>query len=350
MGRPVFVNMTSISITSTSARTNPYYTRIFQHFASNMKFNARGGISVFELIVYLPAIVVAAIVCSRHGFGRSSGWLYTLILCLVRIIGSCCQLATYHSYTKGLLEAVIILTSIGISPLLFATLGLLSRCADSVSQTSSGMFSALHFRLLQLLITVGLILCIVGGTSSTSSTGVYQPQTETKVGVVLYMVSFIAIAAIAGITAAKLSNAPSQDKRLIWAVLAALPLIFIRLIYSLLSVYAHNHHFNLITGSVAIYTCMSVLEEMAVVVLYLVIGWKTDALKPADRGPIASRPWKGTLFGGGGGQSGGQNGGRGGGRGGNGGRRRQGPIHALVGAGIAAAQHRKEEKSEMSGP
>ena len=92
-----------------------------------MKFNSRGGVSVFELIYYFPALVIAVLVCHRHGFGRSSGWIFTLILCLIRIIGACCQLATYHSETKGLYKAVIILDSIGISPLLLGTLGLLSR-------------------------------------------------------------------------------------------------------------------------------------------------------------------------------------------------------------------------------
>jgi len=286
-----------------------------------------------ELIIYLPAIVVAAIVCSRHGFGRSGGWIFTLILCLVRIVGACCQLATYHSETKGLIEAVIILDSIGVSPLLLATLGLLSRCADSIS----GMFNAIHFRLLQLLITIALILCIVGGTSSYTSAGVYQPQPTTKAGVVLYLVAFIALVLIAAITTSKLSNAPSDDKRLVWAVILALPFILIRIIYSLISVFSHNRHFNLITGSVAIHVCMAVLEEMAVVLIYLAIGWKIDTLTPTDRGPIASRPWKGNLAAGGGA------------RGGNG-RRRQGPIHALVNAGIAAAQQKKETKSEMNGP
>ena len=92
-----------------------------------MKFDAQGGISILELILYFPSLVVAAIACSRHGFGRSSGWVFTLILCLVRIIGACCQLATYQSETNGLIEAVIILESVGLSPLLLATLGLLSR-------------------------------------------------------------------------------------------------------------------------------------------------------------------------------------------------------------------------------
>jgi len=76
-------------------------------------------------MLYFPAIVIAAIVCKRHGFGRGSGRIFTLILCLVGFIGSSCQLATYSSKRKGLLEAVIILELIGISPLLLATLGLL---------------------------------------------------------------------------------------------------------------------------------------------------------------------------------------------------------------------------------
>jgi lysylphosphatidylglycerol synthetase-like protein (DUF2156 family) len=213
--------------------------------------------------------------------------------------------------------------------------------ADSIGHTSSGVFKAIHFRVLQLLITVGLILCIVGGTSAASSTssaaGVYQPQATTKAGIVLYLIAFIALGLIAAVIAHKLSNASSDEKRLVWAVIMALPFILVRLIYSLISVFSHSRYFNLITGSVVILVVMSVLQEMAVVLIYLVIGWITDTLPPTDRGPIASRPWRGNLAG------------KGGARGGNGRRRRQGPIHALVGAGIAAAQH-KEEKSEMSEP
>ena len=92
-----------------------------------MKFNARGGISILELFIYFPATVAAVFVCIRHGFGRSSGWIFTLILCLVRIIGACCQLATYKNQSQGLEEATLILDFVGLSPLLLATVGLLSR-------------------------------------------------------------------------------------------------------------------------------------------------------------------------------------------------------------------------------
>lgn len=90
-----------------------------------MHFDARGGISILELCVYFPLLVIAAIVCKRHGLRRSSGWIYTLLLCWVRILGACCQLATYSKPSRGLFEAVIILSSVGLSPLLLATLGLL---------------------------------------------------------------------------------------------------------------------------------------------------------------------------------------------------------------------------------
>ena len=92
-----------------------------------MKFDGRAGIYVAVLIVYLPALIVATVVCIRHGFDRSSGWIFALILCLACIVGACCQLTTYHNQSVSLLGATIILESIGICPLLLATLGLLSQ-------------------------------------------------------------------------------------------------------------------------------------------------------------------------------------------------------------------------------
>jgi hypothetical protein len=89
--------------------------------------DTRGWVSVVELIVYIPALVVAAIICSRHGFSKSAGWIYTLILCVVRIAGAGCQLYSYHDHSSGLIQATIIIDSIGLSPLLLATLGMLSR-------------------------------------------------------------------------------------------------------------------------------------------------------------------------------------------------------------------------------
>ena len=95
--------------------------------STTMHLTPRAGVSIAELLIFTPSVLAAIVVCARHGFRRSSGWLHTLILCLVRIVGACCQLLTYHDDSAGLVKATIILDSVGVSPLLLATLGLLSR-------------------------------------------------------------------------------------------------------------------------------------------------------------------------------------------------------------------------------
>jgi hypothetical protein len=251
-----------------------------------------------------------------------------------------------------------------------------------MSKSSTGLFNAIHFRLLQLLIIIALILCIVGGTSSYSSAGVYQPQVTTKAGVILYFLALVALTVIAVVSALKLSHGPSEGKKLAWVVLIALPFILVRIAYSIISVFVHNRHFNLLTGSVAIHVVMAILEEMAVVILYLAVGWTMDSLPPNSRPAVSRRSRRGKSNGRGGAQDDGNievapdrygtgvaqvNNGeyvtyennQGGvvqadnGRArpivGDKKRRRRGPIHALVGAGIDAMQARNEEKAATNG-
>lgn len=92
-----------------------------------MKLDARGDISVAEIAIYTPLLGLALFVCLRHGFKRSSGWIFLVALCFIRIVGGACDLVTYNSPSLGLFIAVAILDSVGISPLLLATIGILSR-------------------------------------------------------------------------------------------------------------------------------------------------------------------------------------------------------------------------------
>jgi hypothetical protein len=89
--------------------------------------HSRDVVSVVELLFFIPTAILAIITCCKHGFNRSSGWIYTLILCIVRIIGATCQFLSHSNHSSGLIQATIIIDSIGLSPLLLATLGMLSR-------------------------------------------------------------------------------------------------------------------------------------------------------------------------------------------------------------------------------
>lgn len=54
-------------------------------------------------------------------------WYYTFTLSLIRIIGDVLLLLTYLNPSTGLLVAAVIFDHIGLTPLLLATLGMLSR-------------------------------------------------------------------------------------------------------------------------------------------------------------------------------------------------------------------------------
>jgi hypothetical protein len=189
----------------------------------------------------------------------------------------------------------------------------------------------LQFRATQLIITIGLILSIVGGTSSISPSGTFTVQTTSKAGLLLSAVGW-AIVTLRTIFTIPQFSSHTSEKRIAIAVIIALPLIAVRIIYSLLAVFLHNHDFSLINGSVTIWVVMAVLEEIFVVIIYLIVGWKAEALPANQRGPLTSRPWKGPL-------NPAQSSGR-----------RQGPIHTLVDMAVAAASDRTQGHDVEKGP
>ncbi|KAI1117350.1 hypothetical protein F5Y14DRAFT_448287 [Nemania sp. NC0429] len=259
-----------------------------------MAIGANGIVSIVELIVYIPALIAAIIVCSRHGIHRSSGWIYTVILCVVRIAGAICQLLAINNPTDvSLLKATIIIDSIGISPLLLATLGVVSRFVDWINFSGSELFSTKQFRLVQVLITVGLILSIVGGTSGSSSDdGQVMVSTVSKVGIVLFIVAFVGITYFLVVSLGYRNTVPAQERRSSVAVAVAWPLILTRLVYSVLALFLDNSTFSIIGGNVGVHAALAVVEEFLVVIDYLILGFSLRRLEPEQQGSLAHRPWK----------------------------------------------------------
>jgi hypothetical protein len=150
-----------------------------------------------------------------------------------------------------------------------------------------------HFRIIQLLITLGLILSIAGGTSGKAAAdGSITVPTTSKVGIILYIVAYVALCLVCVLSMVNISYAESGEKRLAFVVILALPFILVRLAYSALAVFLHNHDFNIVNGSVVFLVCMAVIEEVIVVIIYLISGFTMEKLSPDRQGPLASRAWK----------------------------------------------------------
>lgn len=80
-------------------------------------------LAVAEIIIYIILIQPTLFILFKHGRHGILGWFYLQIFCLLRIIGNAVSLhedATHSTNSKTLL-----INSIGLSPLLLATAGIL---------------------------------------------------------------------------------------------------------------------------------------------------------------------------------------------------------------------------------
>ena len=241
-----------------------------------MTIGYRGGVSIGELVVYSPALLIAIYLSIRHGFGRSAGWMFLIIFCLARIIGAAMQLATISSPTNtGLYTGYAILQNVGLSPLMLATLGLLSRLLDNINRTHQTAISTRLFKLVELIIMVGLILGIVGGVNASNDyvkTGIFIPSSLNKAGTSLFIVSYIAIVISTILLSFSVSHASHGEKRILFAVALSLPFLLVRLVYSIISTFTKNKNFNLMTGSITILLCVAFIEELIIAILFEGVG------------------------------------------------------------------------------
>jgi hypothetical protein len=86
------------------------------------------GIAIAEICVYIPVFILTLIVVFRHGFKRQAGWIYLAIFCVIRLAGADFKIAhTQNPTNQTDIEWAAILPSVGLSPLLLASSGLLKR-------------------------------------------------------------------------------------------------------------------------------------------------------------------------------------------------------------------------------
>lgn len=249
-----------------------------------MAVDYRHGISVLQLVVYLPTIFIAIWLAFRHGFGKSSGWIFFGIFALLRVIGSCCSLATISNPSVGLFVATVVCSSVGLSPLFIGCTGVISRANDSINRKTMNPINPLFFKVVGIITLVALILCILGATADTSSlAALTQIDSKTKIGIILFAVAWVGMCLLLFLISFRYNDLESGEHRLVLAVGLSLPILLVRLIYSILVVFAQNSDFNQISGNVTVYLVMSVLEEMAVVFICLGVGMTLEVRpKPVD--------------------------------------------------------------------
>jgi len=263
-----------------------------------MALDQRGYISAAEIVAYIPILIVGVILVLRHGFARKAGWLFLVILAVMRIVGGVTHVLseTTDKSSTGLKIAYGICESAGTSPLLLATMGFLGTVAEGA--LDNHFIVTRGMRLAGLVATVGLIMSVVGGEKAgdaKTDSDISSGATLRRVGVALFVVVYAFDVLFHVVLWSERPRLLMNRRKFLSGVTLALPFLTIRILYSVLSAFAPSGEsigpngqvvfvpsnsglakFSLTTGSWEIYLIMSVVAEYAVVLIYAVIGMTTN--------------------------------------------------------------------------
>lgn len=263
------------------------------------------GIAVAEIAFYSVFLAGALFLCIRHGFGKSAGWRFLLAFSLARLVGSSLRLATLHDATNiGLYVGWVVTEGLGLGPLVLTVLGLLGRVFDSINRQGHVVIRPIFNQAIQILMLVGIILTIVGGTQASyapASSGGFPKvdyPTTSKVGTSLMIVVVALVCFTVVLVLLHQSRIAQGERRIVPVAAACMPFIIVRTAYSAMKVLGG------VQSSAYVTLGMSTIMEMIVVLLCEAVGLTLAKVVPPPVDP-ESLPLKeskkspfGALFGG----------------------------------------------------
>ena len=158
-----------------------------------------------------------------------------------------------------------------------------NRYYSILAQPWNTIFSLVLLKIIQTPAAVALILCIVGATSADTPAQI-ESESTVHIGVILFTVVYVALVVLTLGSMLGRRVTGRGELSLILAVSLALPFLGVRVLYALLEAFSHEKHFNPATGSTTIALFMDEIQEMIVVLIYLVAAIKTPAIPPATNG------------------------------------------------------------------
>ncbi|KAL8821729.1 MAG: hypothetical protein Q9223_000303 [Gallowayella weberi] len=252
-------------------------------------------LAIAEISFYFPALILSIIIVIRHGFNRQLGWIFLCILAIIRLVGNSEEIAANQNHSNGLFIAAAVCNGLGLGPLLLVTIGMLKRVNTAVlkdhARGRGGLLQGHTAKFLnwgRLPLLVALVLGAVGSAKlyGDDPSEHSQGQTLARAGIVLILLLFLGLVVVTAALASYVFLRPScveaGERPILYAVVASIPFIAVRLVYSLLVNFdTTSSTFTLRGGNILVRAFMSVLEEWIAVILYLAAGMLAPPIAPA---------------------------------------------------------------------
>ncbi|KAL7783810.1 hypothetical protein V8C37DRAFT_35071 [Trichoderma ceciliae] len=222
-----------------------------------------------ELGIYAALSIPTIFVLIKHGRTGILGWLYLFAFCTLRIIGGAMSLSGSASAN--------IISSVGLSPLLLATSGILHEariytCRDTLNNKKEWGFVLLF----HLVVTSGIAILATGASKLQSSHPEPIDGSLVKAGIALLTLSWVLVVAASLWTLAHLRKSVKQTPasagiKLLWSALFSEIFTGIRVIYALVQFVKPNASLSL-NGPLAVRVVLTLLPELISVLAFLTAG------------------------------------------------------------------------------
>ncbi|MCJ1382350.1 hypothetical protein MMC17_005463 [Xylographa soralifera] len=234
------------------------------------------ALAIATLIIYVILIQPVLYCLWKHGRHGLLGWLALQSFCLLRIIGNAVLVNAEATNTSN--SHALLISNIGLSPLLLATLGFLHEARRARSPSIGRKLEWALVIQYHVTISIALILIIIGVVNLEGGTITATTSALLKAGAAILLVCWAALVFWVRVSMreqGKDTNATgyAPGTKLLYSVLVALPLVGIRLLYAVISLLLEvSGSSSDFTTSVAAKVCMSVVPEMIATIVFVLAG------------------------------------------------------------------------------
>ncbi|KAI1075963.1 hypothetical protein F5B20DRAFT_343677 [Whalleya microplaca] len=225
----------------------------------------------------LPTIYVAV----QHGIkhGAILGWAFLLAFCLIRITSSALEIEDETSSTA------ILLTGIGISPLLSSVCGVLHESHAYLLPKANKRLGVPWLVLFHFQVMTAIALVAVGASNLNKATLIPDQVSHNlslvRAGMIILLIAWVFLTVLAVVTLGALSHKRrtmenyTEEKKLLLVILIAIPFLGIRVFERLVYYFTQTTLVDPITRSIGLRTGLEVIEEIIVTLLLVIVGIMT---------------------------------------------------------------------------
>ncbi|KAJ5156333.1 hypothetical protein N7492_009136 [Penicillium capsulatum] len=238
-------------------------------------FRYRDGVAVAQIVAFAIPLLCAL----YFRYIRQIGWFCIGVFVLLRIVGASCKLATIKQDSDGLLAAIFVCESLGMILIIFLLLEMLERINKIVTVVRKRIFL-----IPSLLTWADIGISIAGWVAVMHVAHPLAPTPYSQASMALLAIIYLYLVGVYAAFWRRRAQYPGDEQWALRGVAICVPVLAVRLAYSLIFIISGNVKFSAIKGDATAYLVMTMLPEVIIIaVCTYIIAFKIPLLPNGEQ-------------------------------------------------------------------